>query len=210
MEPSFIVIEGIDGCGKDTQIERLQTYLEDKGRRTIKVTDPGTTDAGNILRAVLLDKTVEMGPEEQLLLYTAARVSLRNHIAANLRAGTDVICSRWVMSTLVYQGMVQKVGSNLVQDMHDTFVKLNPAAYILLDLPAEVAQRRVHDRNTKAADQDRFESKGVEFADNLRRCYKVTAENNPHAWIVDADQDEEYVFAGVLEACELKIKGFPR
>ena len=221
--PLFIVIEGIDGCGKGVQLEMLQAYMAGTGHRasdakTAVVHDPGTTHVGLKLREMLLDGDLGMSAEVQTLLYTAARASLMRHIGDLRRKGYHVLCGRWLMSTLVYQGGVQKVGHRSVQELHDCWVKLNPDVYVVLDLPAEVARERLNARSGKPVsqdsgfhpDRDRFESKGVEFANELRQQYRLFGENMPNAWIVDADQTPDEVFADVLSACGLKSEQFSR
>lgn len=232
VKPLFLVLDGIDGCGKSLQLQWLRSYLEGRGRKVAAVHDPGTTPVGIKLRAMLLDGELEMTPEIQTLLYTAARASLRDHIAGLLRDGLDVVCARWVMSTLIYQGVVQKVGPRVVEALHETWVKLQPDAYVVLDLPAEVAQARLHSTNdveapadpvsgaatpagtvTRAAveyapEVDRFESRGVEFAEQLRQGYRLFCEDMPNAWLVDADRPPGAVSADILAACALKSAQF--
>jgi len=208
----LIAFEGIDGCGKGTQIELLTNWLEDRGRRVKTVADPGATPASRAIRNILLDKQLPLSPEQQTLLYTAARICGRNTVAQHQAEGFDVIVDRWVMSTFVYQGMVQHVLQTIVQALHEEFVKRDPDLYIVLDLPANIAQHRLALANTKEGDfvpdADRFESLGVTHAENLRKGYRLMAEDSPNAWIVDAEQSPEDVFAEVLEACKLKLDGF--
>lgn len=217
--PLFIVIEGIDGCGKGAQLEMLGIHMSRRDQEVAVVRDPGTTGVGAKLRGMLLDGNLDMEPEVQTLLFTAARASLMYRIGDLRRRGLNVLCGRWLMSTLVYQGGVQKVGHHSVQELHDRWVKLNPDVYVVLDLPAEVARERLHDRDAKASanftsayssDRDRFESRGVEFADELRQQYKLFGENMPNAWIVDADQDPKVVCEEVVAACALKSAQFSR
>lgn len=226
----FIVMEGIDGCGKNTQLLLLQNYMRDKGRRVAIVHDPGTTPAGVGIRKMLLDAKVEMSADVQALLYTAARRSLVEYIGDLRRGGIDVLCGRWVMSTRVYQGFVQKVGDRSVMDLHNRWVRLDPDVYVVLDLPAGLAHERLHyekadeccsvgaeasesDPTTELApefhpDQDRFESQGIPFLEELRKGYRLCAEDTPNAWIVDASVTEQEVFKTVLSACAMKSKQF--
>lgn len=211
MRPLFLVFEGIDGCGKGTQITRLQAWLNERGRNAVIFRDPGT-GSGEAIRQLLLRKEHPLTPEQQALLFTAARIGTRNEIVRHMREGQDVLCDRWVMSTFVYQGKVQNVSEELIQALHDHFVKMQPHAYIVLDLPANVAQYRLALANTKegdpAPDADRFESQGVTFAEQLRKGYRLMAEDTPDAWIVDAEQSPEDVFHDVLDACRIKVEGF--
>lgn len=210
--PFVVAFEGIDGCGKDTQQVMLMEWLNGRGRKTARVADPGAGSAGKAIRHILLDKEIDLTPDQQMLLYTAARISGRDVTAGFLREGFDVVLSRWVMSTFIYQGRVQKVGESIVKATHDHFVKLNPDLYVVLDISAVNARYRLEMANTKEGsplpDKDRFESKGITFAENLRAGYKLYGEDEPNAVVVDAEQSVEDVFADVLEACTMKIEGF--
>jgi dTMP kinase len=212
VRPLVICFEGIDGCGKGTQINKMMDWLSNKGRKVCRVVDPGEEASGQSIRKILLDKTIPLTPEQQALLYTAARISGRDVIAKRQQAGFDVMLDRWVMSTIVYQGMVQNVEMPLIWGLQDSFVKFQPDLYIVLDLPANVAKYRLVCADTKEGDpvpdMDRFESQGLAFAENLRKGYKLVGEDSPKCWIVDAEQNVEDVFADVLEACRLKIDGF--
>jgi dTMP kinase len=102
MRPGFfLVIEGADGTGKDTQTKVLYDELKAAGHAATIVRDPGTTPLAETLREIV--KSGPLPAEEQLLLYTAARVSLAREIEKRLAAGEIVISTRWFLSTLVYQ-----------------------------------------------------------------------------------------------------------
>lgn len=212
VRPFVICFEGIDGCGKGTQLKELTYWLIAKGRKVARVVDPGQEEAGARIRKILLDKNIALTPEQQALLYTAARISGRDAIARWQQNGFDVMLDRWFMSTIVHQGMAQHVPSPLLWGLQDSFVRFQPDLYIVLDLPANVAAYRLAADATPDGDPlpsaDRFESEGVIFAENLRKGYRLTAENDPKAWIVDAEQSKEEVFADVLDACRLRVDGF--
>jgi dTMP kinase len=213
-KPFHIVFEGIDGCGKGTQVRRLCEWLVSKGRAPHVVTDPGASGAGAApaIRQILLDKNVPMTPEQQLLLYTAARINARDCTARLLAAGCDVVGDRFLMSTIVYQGMVYNNSLQHVKMLHECFVKMQPDCTILLDIPALAARKRLEQatprQDSPPPDQDRHESQGLEFANKLVHAYRLAAEDDPRAWIVDADQPEELVFQAVLHGIALKVPGF--
>jgi dTMP kinase len=138
----FIVVEGIDGCGKDTQILFLSQYLRERGRDPLIMTDPGSTPVGEGIRKLVLDGSLEMNEVTQALLYTAARASLVRKIGDARREGHDVICGRWVMSTVVYQGMAQHLSRFRIEALHKEWVRLDPDIYIVIDIPADEGLRR--------------------------------------------------------------------
>lgn len=100
----FIVIDGPDGAGKDTQVDQLMGWVQKgTGRVPRRIQDPGTSALGLVLRKVLKDGELSLSPEEQILLFTAARLATAREILPDLKAGKVVIGTRWVLSTLVYQ-----------------------------------------------------------------------------------------------------------
>lgn len=199
--PLFIALEGIDGCGKTTQVTLLQKFLQQRGREVVVVHNPGTTPLAAKLRTLLLHDDLEITPEEQALLFTAARSSVRRNIAKHLSQGRDVICDRWLASTCVYQGAVLNVGVDRVRDLHTQFVGLNPDFTIIIDVPASEARRRLQQANRSDSNlQDRFESKGLEFAEQLRRYYRLVGESDPQSCIVDGHNPPDEVAAAIVAA----------
>ena len=212
VRPLVICYEGIDGCGKGTQISKMVDWFEHRDRQPVKVIDPGQGMGGRAIRDILLDKSVPLTPVQQTLLYTAARISGRDAIVEHQKAGHDVVLDRWVMSTAVYQGLVQQVKSELIWGLQQECVGFQPDLYIVLDLPANVAAYRLAQANTKEGDPvpdaDRFESKGVVFAERLRGGYRKVAEHNDKCCIIDAEQSPEDTFNDILDVCRERIDGF--
>lgn len=216
-KPFFIVLDGIDGCGKGEQIKRLKTYLEDRGnRKPVEVHDPGTTPAAVAIRKLLLNKGLGMVPEVQTLLYTAARRSLKHHIARLRTMGHDVLCNRWWLSTLAYQGYTGKVGPFMVTELQKDWVGYEPDIHIVLDLPAEVAAERTGKRSDPGGKEnlkplpmhDRFEARGHEYMEEVRQSFLLAAEDHYLAWVVDGNQPPDVVFEAVLEAISFKCRPF--
>ena len=121
MNGRFITFEGIEGCGKSTQIERLQAHLEAKGYAVTVTREPGGTEIAEKIRALLLDpENGAMSAETELLLYVAARAQ---HVAERIRPavaeGTTVLCDRFADSTTAYQ----RAGRNLTEAEWGQFVR---------------------------------------------------------------------------------------
>lgn len=213
--PFHIAFEGIDGCGKDSQIQRLQQYLRDHDVAVVQIEDPG---AGNSLpiRELLLNKQYPLTTMQQLLLFTAARVAAVDAVRKALEAGQCVISSRWVMSTYVYQGLVGKLGLPLVKGLHSLCVAHDPHLTVLLDVPAAVARRRIQQRDLKgnrpkryhASTKDRFESQGLQFARKLRNGYLEVSSVAAGCTVVNGNQSPEKVAKAVLAACHKQIPWF--
>ena len=141
----FITFEGIDGCGKSTQIRLLTAYLEDIGRPFLLVREPGGTVIGEKIRSILLDKeNNEMSPAAELLLFEAARAQIVDEkIRPAIEAGTTVICDRFYDSTFAYQGVARSLGEDLVVTLNDIATSgLAPDITFLLDLSVEDAYAR--------------------------------------------------------------------
>lgn len=200
----FIAIEGIDGCGKSTQVSSLRHRMIDFGADTHKVDDPGTNASGLAIRKILLDKEIPLDPQQQLLLYTAARWATAETVATLLNAGTNVVSDRWVLSTFVYQGLLGQVGRAKVADLHKKYINIDPDAYIVLDVPVAVAQSRL---NQDAKTKDRFESRDDKWWQRLRDGY-LTVAHDLGITIVDGTGTPEAVQAAIIEACK-KVTAWP-
>ena len=153
----FIVLEGVDGCGKSTQAERLVERMRALGRDVLAVREPGTTKAGERIRALLLDPALgDISPVSEVFLYQAARAQLVAEILEPaLAAGRDVLCERWHYATSAYQGVAGGAGLETVRLTSRLATGgLEPDRAVLLDLPSEQAGARLGD------DHDRIEQRG--------------------------------------------------
>ena len=141
----FITFEGIDGCGKSTQIRLVTEYLDALGKEYLLVREPGGTEIGEKIRSILLDKeNNEMSPAAELLLFEAARAQIVDEkIRPAIEAGTTVICDRFYDSTFAYQGVARSLGEDLVITLNDIATSgLAPDITFLLDLSVEDAFAR--------------------------------------------------------------------
>lgn len=174
----FITMEGSDGAGKTTQIEKLKDYLSNKGYDIILCREPGGTIISEEIRKVILNKDfTEMGYMTELLLYASARAQLVEQvIRPALRKGKVVICDRFVDSSAVYQGVARGLGVDLVYEVNqyaigDTF----PDITILLDIPGEVGISRKKNQG----ELDRMELEEAAFHDKVSDGYRILAEKFP-------------------------------
>ena len=114
----FITLEGVDGGGKTTQLERLAAALRERGLTVVTTREPGGTATAEQIRRVVLDKDLIMGARTELLLYLAARAEHVEHvIRPALAAGHVVLCDRFADSTLVYQGVVRGLPLDEVEQL---------------------------------------------------------------------------------------------
>jgi len=201
----FITFEGIDGCGKSTQIKLLTAYLEDIGRPCLLVREPGGTVIGEKIRSILLDKeNNEMSPSAELLLFEAARAQIvEEKIRPALEAGTTVICDRFYDSTYAYQGVARSLGEELVVTLNDIATSgLAPDITFLLDLSVEDAYAR---RKGRGEADDRMELLGLEFQRNVRNGYLKAADTFDRIRVVDAGRMPEEIFGDIKNAVEERL-----
>lgn len=198
----FITLEGIDRAGKTTQAKLLARAL---GEDTLLLREPGGTEAGERMRELLKDPGIELDPRAELLLFCAARAELvARVIRPALAAGGDVICDRFVDSTVAYQGVGRGLGVELVERLNEAAVgDTLPDRTILLRIDPEEAARRGQQRLATGVEDgsDRFEGEGPDFQRAIAIAYDELAERHPDRFaVVDAGGGVEEVHAEVLAA----------
>ncbi len=200
----FITFEGIEGCGKSTQIELLKAYLHECGRNVQRVREPGSTPIGEGIRELLLTKKGEgMSQWTELFLYEACRAELVSGVIAPALEGDGIIiCDRFTDSTISYQGY----GRGLDLDTLRAFnarasFDVTPDMTILLDCPVEVGLKRANKRmeGESSAREDRFEREEKEFHERVRKGFLELARLEPkRIKLVDATD--------AIDKVELKIR----
>lgn len=181
----FITFEGIEGCGKSTQVGLLKGYLVGRGLDVVALREPGGTVLGERIREMLVNHgTEDLDPRAELLLYEAARAQLvARVIAPALREGRTVVCDRFTDSTVAYQGCGRGLPLEDVYDANRVAARAAaPDVTILLDCdPAEGLARAW--RRIEAAGEgpreDRFESEEMAFHARVRKGYLRLAEAEP-------------------------------
>lgn len=173
----FIALDGIDGCGKGTQVARLVTYLRSQGRQVKHYANPGTTIIGGAIRQLVLDKDVPMEPLTSAMMFAAATSELSARIKEDMAANIDVVCDRWVMSTAAYQGAGQRIPAKYVEPLLWSFNHVVPDLFIVMDLPVQTALERRRAGKAKPGDpvNDRYETQELDFHERLRGAYRFYA-----------------------------------
>jgi dTMP kinase len=168
----FVSFEGIDGAGKSTQARLLAERL---GPETLLLREPGGTPAGERLRELLKDPELELGPRAELLLFCAARAELVERvIRPALEAGRDVVCDRFMDSTVAYQGAARGLGVETVRTLNEIAVDgCVPDRTILLRVPTAEAADRGAGRG--GFGDDRFEREGESFQATIARAFDELA-----------------------------------
>jgi len=181
MAGTLITFEGIEGCGKSTQIVMLAERLRELGHVVTISREPGATRLGQQLRDLLLDPTHDPDALTELLLYLAdRREHCRRVIGPALERGEIVLLDRFVDSTWVYQGFAAAAaGGNCAAVSTETIERLNhlvvgncwPQLTFLLDCPAEIGLKRARQRNLETGEAgiaDRFEQRQLRFHEQVR------------------------------------------
>ncbi len=189
MRGRLITFEGIDGCGKSTQLHLLAQRLQGLGFPVRCFREPGGTELSERIRALLLDAAYEIVAEAELLLFAAARAQLVwVQLQPALRRGEIVLCDRFADSTTAYQGYGRGLPLELVQACNRLAADgLQPDVTVLLELPVALALQR-------SGRGDRMEQGALEFFERVREGYLELARQEPERiLVIDAQGSPEAV-----------------
>ena len=193
----FLVLEGIEGGGKTTQMAGIRALLESRGLGVVTTREPGGSPVAERIRGLLLDPiNTGMDSLAELLLVFAARAEhLSRVIRPALARGDWVLCDRFTDATYAYQGGGRGLEVSSIAALEDLVQgSLRPDLTLLFDLPPEVGLARARDRGVA----DRFESERVAFFERARAAYLERAQARPERYrVIDAAQPLERVSATV-------------
>ena len=202
----FITLEGIEGCGKTTQLEFLSSFLEKKGRSCVVTREPGGTAIGKKIRSILLDPASKaLVPTAELLLYMADRAQhIESLIQPCLAEGKIVLCDRYFDATVVYQGFARGLDTEFVRELHRIILNdLKPDITLLLDLPPRVGLARAWqelDNGNRCDAESRFEEEAISFHEKVRAGYLALAGMEPARFkIIDASLPIDAVQAEIRQ-----------
>lgn len=201
----FITFEGGEGCGKSTQIKRLESYLKEKGVEVLVTREPGGTRLAELIRGLLKDEKDDPPCDRaELLLFLAARAQLvKNVIVPALDSGVWVLSDRFSDSTFAYQGYGRGLDLEILKIANDFACdSLKPDLTLLLDVSPEVASARMRKReketNTSA---DRIELAGDEFHHKLREGFHaLAAAESDRIHTIDASGTPDEVWEAVCRS----------
>lgn len=202
----FITFEGPDGSGKTTQIRLLAEWLREQGREVVLTREPGGTEIGDQIRAVLHDPSnTAMGARAEILLYSADRAQhVAQLIQPALAAGRVVISDRYADSTLAYQGYGRGLDLGVLRTII-TFATggLAPDLTVYLDVTPEEGLQR---RRLGGDEWNRLDAEALEFHQRVRDGYLKLVEQEPERWVViDGARSVEEVEAEILTAVQEKL-----
>lgn len=202
----FITFEGIEGCGKTTQLRLLQKRIEGEGYAVEATREPGGTPIGEAIRTILLDPAnMAMHPRTELLLYEAARAQhVEERIRPALDAGRIVLCDRFFDSTTAYQGAGRSLPPEKVAGLHQFAIRgVMPELTLLLDLPVEMGMQRIAGRG----ERDRLEAEDMSFHDRVRRAFLALAGESPQRIVrIDAAAPPEAVAGEIWAAVAPRLR----
>jgi dTMP kinase len=186
MSGLFITIEGIEGCGKSTQIKLLAEYLQEKGHTVVVTREPGGTPLAERIRSLVMDKDEEpVAPLTELFLYEAARAQHVNRvIVPALLRNEIVLCDRYADSTSAYQGAGRNLGDDFIAMLNRLAAgSAWPDRTFVLDMPVEEGLRRARSRGS----DDRMMAETLAFHQRIRDEFLDLARREPdRVTVVDA------------------------
>ncbi len=204
----LITFEGIDGCGKTTQVELLYKYLMDKGYKVVKTREPGGTAFGEALRKVSLMPDFRVFPLAELLLFMAMRAQhVEDVIAPALRDRKIVLCDRFVDATYAYQGYGRGIDLGIIETLNRLVTKgVRPNLTVLIDCKVREALKRKGARDTSL---DRFDKEEIAFHKRIKTAYtKLSKEEPKRFFVVNGAGEMEEIHKKIRDKAEKLLKTY--
>ena len=198
----FVSFEGIEGCGKTTQIALLSEYLTKRKIPHIITREPGGTAVGEGIRKILLNsETIHLTVASELLLFYASRSqNIQEKIKPALERGEMVICDRYYHASMAYQGYGRGIPLDFIQKLTDLVcLPYRPDLTFLLDIEPEIGLARARARNhARTENEGRFEAEDLEFYNKVRDGYLELASEDERIQLIYADRPIESVHRHLL------------
>ena len=199
----FFVFEGLDGAGKSTLIQKVQTYLQMQSIKVELVRDPGSTELGEKLRNLVLDPVWSPSSRTEVLMYQAARAQLVSEkIRPYLEKKTWVLSDRFYSSTIAFQCYARELKRTDIDWLNNYACDgLEPNLVIFIDIPVTESVKRIQKRTAAiGTEQDRMEKENSAFHEKVRQGYLAQAKENPDRWLVlDGFLTPDQLFEEVLK-----------
>lgn len=196
----FITFEGIDGCGKTTQLNLLAEYLKQKGLEVVITREPGATGLGKKLREILLNYDGEVSPNCESFLFLADRAQhIDTLVKPSIEAGKIVLCDRHTDSTVAYQGYGRGLDLERIKMLNNLATSgIKPDLTFVFDIDVKTGQSRV------GKTKDRMESAGIDFHNKVRNGYLEIAKQEPErVKVINSNDNIENIFEQVKKYIEI-------
>lgn len=193
----FLTFEGLDGCGKTTQMRMLAERLRASGETVIETAEPGGTEIGGAIRRILLDPANDhLSSTAEMLLYFAARAQNLDEIVRPATArGEIVLCDRWTDSTWAYQGYGRELGVDVIRSLDRIACRgRQPDLTLWIDVDLATSLKRAKSRNEETESADRMDDQSRAFYERVLRGYEALEAEEPGRVVrVDGRGDLETV-----------------
>ena len=209
----FITFEGVEGCGKSTQIKLLAEHLATRGISTVLTREPGGCLIADKIRTILLDaENSALSPMSELMLYAAARAQhVTEVISPALAAGKIVLCDRFCDATSAYQSFGRGIDRRIIDSLNNHACQgVSPDLTVLVDCDAALGLGRARQRieATSGPREERFELETVAFHQRVRDGYLQLAKEVPQRFvIIDGSQSIEDNFSAISSQIVARIPG---
>lgn len=190
----FITFEGIDFCGKSTQVKLLKDYLVGQSKKVFLIREPGGTEISEKIREILLDKKNNaMVMETEIFLFSASRAQLvREVIRPHLQKGYYIISDRFYDSSTAYQGFGRGLSVDAILNIHNLAIgNTIPDITFFIDIPNEIALKRK--RNIAHSDLDRIEVSDNNFYERVREGYLYLSKKEKRFRVIDGTKNIEQI-----------------
>jgi len=198
----FVSFEGIEGCGKTTQIARLSEFLKSRSIAHTVTREPGGTAVGEGIRKILLNsETIHLTAVSELLLFFASRSqNILEKIKPALDRGEMVICDRFYHASMAYQGYGRGIPLDFITRLTELVCdRFRPEVTILLDIEPAVGLGRARTRNHgRVEDEGRFEAEDLEFYTRVRNGYLDLAKKDMRIKVISADRPIEEIHRDIV------------
>lgn len=205
----FIVLDGVNGAGKSTLQERLRDYIVAQGVAVSCTREPGSTELGRKIRALILDGSHTPPPVSELLLFGADRAEhVTNFILAEIAKRRCVISDRYYYSSIAFQGYGRGIDRKIIDSVNGVAIQgVLPDLVLLLDLDPREGLKRAGSRAAGGADKDRLEGEELDFHRRVREGFLALSEQLSEPFVIlDASRSADEVFARAKRAVDPLIK----
>ena len=210
----FITFEGVDGCGKSTQLRLLASELRMRGLEVVTTREPGGTSLGKRLRNVLLDPQIEVDPLAELLLFAADRAQhVRTLLRPAIETGDIALSDRYADATAAYQGAGRNFTPELISQVIEIATSgLKPDLTLIFDLPVAECLARTRRRTEADSKADRLDAEDAAFHTRVRNAYLAMAEAEADRFRVinatgSVNETHEHVMKVVMPFLEKQESG---